>query len=458
MAYIKFIDREEELKSLGDIGRRSFFLVVSGRRRIGKTRLLRKAFPKAAYIFIWPDKSMGWIIDQVCKENGLPSYREFKDLLGHFLGQGKAIIIDEFQNLLSVDKSTYGEIQRLIDDRKINGGFLQLAAAGSSYSLMNKVFNDAASPLYGRRTDEIVLGNIPIKPLFNSLGRPLEDFIKLWSVFEGVPYYYELLDSSADAENNIERLIISGSAQLQGEGKALLSSEFGRDSKTYSTVLTGISEGKTKLGELAGLFGGKKNEVVKYLDILRNDFRLVKKMTPVADDPRKSREGRYEISDNFLSFWFYFVERLRSYSEQGRPEELKAFFSKEFNSFLGRKFEKFMAELIKEGILLKGLNPTSVGGQWGATAGAGGQYEVDIVALNSLKNEAVICECKWKENVNCKKAAAELERKSGYIRWKSATKVSYALFAKSFDKKIVEFGGKKIVCMDFKDIRAALKG
>src|SRR3989344_3215239 len=257
MGNIKFIGRREELKKIRKI-EGNFFLVVKGRRRIGKTMLL-----------------------------------------------------DEFQNFLNIDKSIYGEIQKIVDERKISKKFCKISVAGSSYSLMNKVFNNSASPLYGRRTHEIVLTHIAIKDLFNEIKFPIEEFIKLWAVFEGVPYYYELINKKKSSEENIINLIVSKNSQLKEEGKAILSVEFGKDSKTYSTVLSSISEGKTKLNEISSLFGDKKNEVIKYLDILRKDFNLVRKITPITVNPIKSREGRYEIIDNFLSFWFLIVDRQR---------------------------------------------------------------------------------------------------------------------------------------------------
>src|SRR3989344_7163047 len=208
MENIKFIGREEEIKRIKDI-KGNFFLVVRGRRRIGKTMLLRRVFPDGAYIFIWPDKSMDWICQEVCKENNLPSFKNFKDIIEHILDKEKIIILDEFQNFLNIDKSVYGEIQKIVDERKMSKKFCKISVAGSSYSLMNKVFSDFASPLYGRRTHEITLTNLEIKDLFNEIKLPIEEFIKLWAVFEGVPYYYELINKKKLSENNIIVLIVS---------------------------------------------------------------------------------------------------------------------------------------------------------------------------------------------------------------------------------------------------------
>ena len=459
MENIKFIGREEEIKRIKDI-KGNFFLVVRGRRRIGKTMLLRRVFPDGAYIFIWPDKSMDWICQEVCKENNLPSFKNFKDIIEHILDKEKIIILDEFQNFLNIDKSVYGEIQKIVDERKMGKKFCKISVAGSSYSLMNKVFSDFASPLYGRRTHEITLTNLEIKDLFNEIKLPIEEFIKLWAVFEGVPYYYELINKKKLSENNIIDLIVSKNSQLKEEGKAVLSVEFGKDSKTYSTVLSSISEGKTKLNEISSLFGNKKNEVIKYLEILRKDFNLVRKITPITENPIKSREGRYEIIDNFLSFWFLIVDRQRSLIEQERFKEVEDNFKENFNVYLGRKFEKFIISLLRRDLFLELGKFDRIGKQWGKFSGEKRKdtYEIDIVALNENKKEILFCECKWGNKIDADKILKELERKSEHVQWNiGKRKESFAVFAKSFKMKIKEFNGKKVYCYDLKDIERILK-
>ncbi|MDP2672286.1 MAG: AAA family ATPase, partial [Nanoarchaeota archaeon] len=310
---IQFLDREEELKIINKLNKNNFFIIIKGRRRIGKTTFLQKVFQNAVYIFIWPNKSIEWINNEVCKENNLPLFKNFGDIIKYLLEKKKTIIIDEFQNFLSVEKSIYGEIQKIIDENK--NKFLKMAVAGSSYSLINKVFNDVASPLYGRKSAELTLSHLPIKDIFKEVKRPLEEFIKFWSIFQGVPYYYEFINKEP-FEKLIKQLFLSKNALLREEGKSILAMEFGSNSKNYNTVLSAISEGKTKFNEISSFFGGKKNETIKYLDLLRKEFKLVKRLTPVTSDPKKTKEGIYSIKDNLLEFWFNFVDKQQIYAEQ----------------------------------------------------------------------------------------------------------------------------------------------
>ena len=444
-----FVNRKEELEFLEKLKDKNFFLVVLGRRRIGKTTLLLKAFPNAAYIFVWPNKTIDWVIEETCKELSLPVFKKFSDILDYLFERGETVIIDEFQNFLWIDKSVYGEIQKVVDKRKIEGKDFKLIVCGSSYSMVNKVLGKEASPLYGRRTHELVIDHLPIKDLFNWLKIPIEDFIKLWSVFQGVPYYYEFIDKSKNAEENIISLLLSKNSILREEGRVVLSVEFGRETKVYFTILSAISEGKTKLSEIASLFGNKVNVISKYLDKLRKELNLVKRITPVFSDPRKSKEGIYEIQDNFLKFWFFFVEKRRAYIEQDKYEEVIDYFNKNFNSYVGKMFEKFVFEILRNRII-KLIDFKKIGKQWGKIKNE--SYEIDIVA--SDEKEALFVECKWEENVNALEIVKNLKEKADAL-WKG--KKVFAVFAKSFSKRIEEFEREKVFCFDLKDLERVLK-
>src|SRR3989344_159113 len=346
-----FINREKELAKLKEMKNKRFFLVVSGRRRIGKTALLKKAFPGAYYLFIWPNKS---------------------------------------------------------------------------------------------------------------INMPLKDFIEIWSIFEGIPYYYELIDKNKDSIGNIRELLINKNSTLQDEGNAVLSIEFGAQSKTYNTILTAISEGKTKLNEIASVFEDKTNIVIKYLETLRKEFSLVRRITPILDDTKKSKLGRYGINDNFLNFWFYYIEKNRNYIEQDRFDELNSFFMSNFNSYVGKTFEKFIISLIKDNLIdeFAKFEFSKVGGQWGNFRGENGKqvYEIDICAVNEKTKEILFGECKWQEKVNSLSVLNELKDKINYVRWENEKrKESYAVFARSFSKKVGEFEGRKVYCFDLKDIEKRLK-
>lgn len=452
-----FIDRMEELAYLKGIEKKDFFVLIKGRRRIGKTRITYEAFNDYIYVFIWPDKSVGWILERIAEEQGIPLFSRFSDMLNYLLDTGKVVIFDEFQNIHNIDKSLAGEVQEIIDTRKRKGKITRFVVLGSSYTLLKKVFRDYSSPLYGRLNYVMTLDHLPLVELYKTLNVSIEDFTKIWSVFEGVPYYYEFIDFKRTPEENIIALLLNKNAPLQEEGKVLVSLEFGSDSKIYTTILSAIANGKTKLGEISALFGEKSTSAVKYLDTLRKEFNLVRRETPIFEDPKKSKNGIYEVRDNFLSFWYYFIDRRRDYIEQERFSELISQFERDFPAFAGRKFEKFVTQLLREGIIPLEPGFEKIGRQWGRIdpnykeKKNSQTYEIDIAMENAKSKSLALVECKWKNNVNGTDIAKRLIKKRDYLRgnYKAET---YLVFARSFSKKVDMLEGKSIRCFDLRDL------
>ena len=353
----------------------------------------------------------------------------------------KMVIIDEFQNFLNVDKSIIGEIQHLIDSRKFEDKFYKLIVCGSSYSMMNKIFNSTYSPLYGRRTYELKLEEIKPNHIYKELNfNRLEDFIKYWAVFGGVIYYYEFLNFKETPEENLISLFFEPNSFLRDEGYNVLSMEFNVDSKVYFTILSAISKGKTKLNEIASLFDNKKTTVIKYLEILRKEYKLIQRITPIFSNPKKEKQGYYEIYDNFLKFWFMFVENKRDYFEQERYEEIKKHFLDQFSYFLGFQFEKFVKVLLKE-------HNFTVGKWWHK------DKEIDIVSYDDSK--LIFGECKWKDKINPKQICKELIEKIQYVDIPNNlknNKIQLWIFAKSFKEKITEFEDYEVKCIDLEGL------
>ena len=163
------------------------------------------------------------------------------------------------------------------------------------------------------------------------------------------------------------------------------------------------------------------------------------------------------MRNNFFSFWFRYVKKYESYYEQSRTNEVVRFFHETFNSYVGRMFEKFCLELIKQYPKIIPIKFDRIGGQWGKFKGEKGKntYEIDIVAPNERTREILFAECKWKDKLNAEKILAELKSKANYVKWHNdKRKEYYAIFAKSFKKEIEE---KNVYCYDLKDLKKRFK-
>ena len=223
-----------------------------------------------------------------------------------------------------------------------------------------------------------------------------------------------------------------------------------------------FAQGKTKLSEISSVFNNNATLTNRYLDIIRKEYNLVAKITPITEDIRKSRQGNYIIKNNFLSFWFAFVKRYEAYYEQNRFSELFEIFNKEINSFVGRGFENFCLKMLQETNILP-FAFTRIGKQWGSTAKkekGKNTYEVDICANNDQTKEILFGECKWQENVNAFTILNELKEKARYVQWNNdERKEHYVIFAKSFKARESKEARMKenVHLFDLRDLKKILQ-
>lgn len=463
---MKFYNRKQELELIGKIIKAPgpSLVIVKGLRRIGKTRLIIESLNKKEFVnlFVPRNKTTSLFLEETSEELNIPRFNRVVDFLRYLFEKYEFVFIDEFQNFHEMDKSIYSDVQRLFEELKSSNKKCCILVTGSSYSLINKIFSNYANALYGRKDLEINLEELKvttIAQILTDLGiKDLEQQIKLWSVFGGIPRFYELIEKlSLKSFEEIMRVWYSQSKSIVNEGNSILISEFGSAYKIYYSLMEAIAQGKTKLSEISSVFNNNPTLTNRYLDLIRKEYNLVAKITPITEDIRKSRQGRYIIQNNFLKFWFAFVKRYEAYYEQNRFPELFEMFNKEINSFIGRGFEDFCLQFIKERNILP-FSSTRIGKQWGRIIkGEKGKdtYEIDICANNDKTKEIFFGECKWQENVNAHTILNELKDKASCVNWhKGVRKEFFAIFAKSFkDKKVKE---EDVYLFDLNDMKREL--
>jgi len=190
-----------------------------------------------------------------------------------------------------------------------------------------------------------------------------------------------------------------------------------------------------------------KSNLTKYLSSLE-EIGLIKHVLPLG----MKRKGIYEISDSLFRFWFRFIYPYRDYLEVGKIDIVENIISKQLNRYFGLCFEYLVEELLKQKIILE-LEKFGMISKWWHK-----DKEIDVVALNERTQEILFVECKWKDKVNAQKVCKELAEKTEEVQWHNKErKESFAIFAKSFSKRIEEFEGRKVYCFDLKDLKRLLK-
>ncbi len=463
---MKFYDRENELKLLDRFGKSSGFrfVIVNGLRRIGKTSLIQKWLNgrNSLYVFVPKDKTISLFLEETCSELNLPRFNSMHDFLKYIFEKYEYVFFDEFQNFSYIDKSVYSLFQNMVDSLSNDKRNVCLFVTGSSYSLMKKIFSDYSKALYGRKDVEIRLMELDVMTVMDILSdlgiKPIEDRIRFWALFGGMPRLYVLLEKlGITSFKDFEGVFLSANIRtMLSEGRAILVSEFGGEYKTYYSIMEAIAGGKTNLSEIASVF---ENDVIatnRYIDLLRNEYELIAKKSPLTLGIG-AKKGNYYIRNNFLKFWFRFVKRYESYYEQNRIDEIARAYKEGFDTYMGRAFEDFCISLLRKGYLFKAFPLLEVGGEWGSFKGEKGKnsFEIDIVGLNGLEKKILFCECKWSEGVDADAVIKELKEKSGHVAWeKEVRKEYYVVIARSFKRKIKS---DNIICFDLDDIEKAMK-
>ena len=425
---MKFYNRDKKLKALEQAASStsSVLIVISGRRRVGKSRLINEFLKKrqSLQIMIVPkeDAQVASDFEELFTGKGFkPSFPSVRNAMEYFftVAEERILFIDEFPNTLEVKESIPFELQRLWDDNKHKNNLLILS--GSYASMMDKIFTRQKAPLFNRADLKILLG--PLKPSFVwkmldeiGIADPAEK-ISRFCIFGGIPYYYELLERFKGYEPVSE--LFFGIGQLSEEGQDILRQEFGASYRKHFAILEAIGAGHSSSGEISAKLGMRQTTISKYIQALQTDFKLIERQVPFGDNPRRSKKGRYTIKDNLLSFWFSLV-----YGKRMPPKD------SELNEFVSRRFELFSEDFLINWLTARGENVTGSGRWWGTVEVEKGRFEqreIDLVV--ETDTHLYLGECKWSSRKTGQRELAWLQHSASKLKTKK--KIRWVLFSKS---------------------------
>ncbi|ASJ14023.1 ATP-binding protein [Thermococcus radiotolerans] len=436
---VKFVNRNEELKALRErLSSENFeLIVIYGRRRVGKTRLVLEAVKDVPHVYYLAIEGDNLRHFRETAERVFPEARYARgswEALLHTL-RGKVIVIDEFPNLIKEDPRVLSEFQRVIDTDLSNSN-TKLILLGSSVGMMTEKVLSYKSPLYGRRT-----GSMKLKPLkFFHLREfyprsSWEELVEVYGMTDGIPFY--ITQVRLPFWEWLDRELRNPVSFFRDEVDFLLRYEF-TETRTYRRILEAIALGKTTPKEIRDFIGMRHSDVTPYLRNLI-ETGLVVREVPITEKPN-SKRGRYYVADNFLAFWFRFIYPNLSAIEEGifDVEEIE----RDYNHYLGPVFEKiaeqFLIELNKARELP--FRFTRIGKWWYKNE------EIDLVTLNEREKKVLFVEVKWKElsEREARGILKDLERKAELVRLDDWEK-SYGLVAKGVEgKEELREGGRLV--------------
>ena len=454
-----FIGRERELKALNKLyGSSKFeFAVIYGRRRIGKTELIKQFLgDKKAIYFMGIESNAKLNLENFSKSilefnTGIradTSFSNFQAALEYVfqLAENERIIlaIDEYPYVARSSKSLASTLQLLIDKYK-DTSKLMLILCGSSMSYMEDHVLSYKAPLYGRRTAQIKLLPFDFEETCRYLANMSgEDKALMYGAVGGTPQYLLQVSDKLSVEENIKNTYLNPISFLYEEPTNLLKQEV-REPAIYTAIITAIATGASRMADISTKVGEDTSVCTTYIKNLIS-LGIVQKETPYGE--KASRKTIYSIADNMFRFWYRFVLENNSMIARGADELAYKRIEPYFTDYMGKVFEDISAQYLWK-LLVTGKSPiefTSLGRWWGNDPRTKSQTEIDIMGEQD-KNSALFAECKWTNEKIDLSVLETLVQRSELFAYKN---VHLFLFAKSgFTKgcidKAAELGNVTLV-------------
>jgi uncharacterized protein len=408
-AHMQFIGRVSELSTLNaEYNRDSSFVVIYGRRRVGKTTLIKEFIKKkTAFYFLATEelesqsmKRLAGVVARTTK-NTLLKKAVFTDWLDLFQviadykpDEKKVLVIDEFPYLVKTNSAFPSILQNAWDEILKNSNVM-LILSGSLVGTMQKHALSYDSPLYGRRTAQIRLTPLSFTDVYAAQRMPFDQAVEQYAVTGGVPKYLEFFDGGRPVEEQLKDTVLSPNGFLYEEPNFLLKSE-SMTAVNYFSIIKAIADGNHKLGKIAGVLGQETSSLTPYLSTL-SDLGFIEKRTPITEkNPGKSRKGLYFIADNFIRFWFRYVYPYKGELELDNMQivldEMNKDFQEKFVAFAYEDICKdIFAVLCREDLIP--FVPSRIGSYW--LNDYDGDTEIDVMSVDNQNKRVFAGECKY---------------------------------------------------------------
>lgn len=449
----KFINRKKELATLQKEYDRetASFVVIYGRRRIGKTALITEFCKDKPHIFflvteeseaenrsIFKEKVADFLENSLLKSATIDRWEiifEQIALASDFSKERIIIILDEFQYIGKANPA-FPSILMNVWEQKLKDKNIMLILCGSLISMMMAQVLSYDSPLYGRRTAQMRLQQIAFEHYKEFVPNSSEEEqILRYAITGGVPKYIELFGKQKDIYEAIRETVLSPNSFLYAEPEFLLQKEVS-EIGSYFSILKVIANGNHKLSAIATVLNAKQTSLIKYLKVLC-ELDVIERQVPITEEnPEKSKKGLYFIKDNFIKFWFQYVYPYKGMLETDQEEFV---LQKMKGSFIGNHVSYVYEDICRQKMWHmtdKGFSFNRVGRWWGNQ-----DVEIDIVAYDAMGTDIVFCECKYSVNPKGMKELNNLMQKASAVVWKNKERTEYfMLFSKSgYTKEILEY-------------------
>lgn len=439
---MRFIDREAEMEVLREEYQRdgSALVVLYGRRRTGKTTLISEFIKERPALYflaseeseaqnrsVFQEKAADFIDSSLLKNATVSSWDAiFAAVMEHSFSAKPIIVMDEFQYLGRSNPAFPSVLQRIWEEQ-LKGKQVMVILCGSLISMMRSQTLSYNSPLYGRRTAQIRLEQIPFRYFREFFPqKSLKGQIETYAVTGGIPKYIEVFADKDDIYDAIRVNVLNRSGFLYDEPYFLLQQEVSEVGSYFSIIRT-IAAGNHKLSAISASLEVKATSLTKYLKTLI-DLDILEREVPVTEEnPEKSKRGLYKIKDNYIRFWFAFIYPNQSFIESGN--------SRIVMDKIRKGLTASHTAFVYEDVCRQRMWDLNADGAWPFYFSKAGRYweshtEIDVAAIDPDGANLILGECKyWQEPVGMN-ILKELEKKSEAVTWKRENRRQwYVLFS-----------------------------
>ncbi|MBQ2188509.1 MAG: ATP-binding protein [Bacteroidales bacterium] len=436
---MKFVDRKKEIERLTRILNMESpsFVVVRGRRRLGKSTLIKRVLSETD-IYYEADKteapnqrallaSIAAHVFEGIDSVNYPSWESLFNAINYRVDKKITLCLDEFPYLVKVSPELPSVIQKMID----SGGLkYNIIVCGSSQTMMYSLLYDESSPLYGRSDSDFRLNPIKLPYLQEALSISAKETVEEYALWGGVPRYWVLREKSGSKDNALSDNVFSSQGILYEEPQRLFNDDINDIVKT-STIMSLIGKGATRLKEIASRCEEPATNLTRPIAKLI-DLGYIEREIPFGESPKSSKKSFYRICEPFLSFHFKFVAPMRSFIELERFAPVYSYFNEQFSTYVGGWWEKICRDAVT-GNIIDGNTYSEASRWWGNVVidGKPQDVELDIVSESIDKKTILIGECKWTKQENARLLTERLQKIAQNLPFAQGKNIVIKLFLKN---------------------------
>ena len=437
---MRFVDRKEEKERLENAlnSERASFIAIYGRRRLGKSTLIKKVL-KPSDIYFLADKSekqhqlllLSEVISEKFPEFNSVKYPDWEILLRQLnlrTSDRFTLCLDEFPYLVEQAPELPSILQKLLDDRTLK---YNIIICGSSQTMMYGLVLDSSAPLYGRANEIMKIAPLRLPYIREALDFDSDEAIVEYSIWGGVPRYWELREGFPTLDDALWKNVLNINGIFFDEPSKIFQDDV-KDTVKISTIISYIASGANRLSEIAARCNEPATNLSRPLRKLI-DLGYLDKELPYGADKKNSKKSLYHIADPFISFYYKFVVPNRSFIELGRRAPVESSLHQKLSFHISQEWEKLCRKAVT-GNFIDGVVYGEAQRWWGSVINESGkpeQMELDVVAESLDKKYLLVGECKWSSKENTEILTETLIRKAKLLPFAKDRTIVPVLFLKT---------------------------